>query len=57
MLGKMLKLCEYLEAGDLIHLRTELTDIGCKIEDFFKAEEDAVFFVEDIKQKLLKGAA
>ena len=56
MLGKMLKLCEYLEAGDLLHLKTELVDIGCKIEDFFKAEEDAVFYVEDIKQKLLKGA-
>ena len=56
ILGKMLKLCEYLEAGDLLHLKTELTDIGCKIEDFFKAEEDAVFYVEDIKQKLLKGA-
>jgi len=56
ILGKMLKLCEYLEAGDLLHLKTELTDIGCKTEDFFKAEEDAVFYVEDIKQKLLKGA-
>jgi EAL and modified HD-GYP domain-containing signal transduction protein len=55
ILGKMIKLCEYLESGDFLKLREELKEISCKIEEFFKAEEDAVLYVEEVKQKLLKG--
>jgi len=57
LLGKMIKLCEYLEAGDFIALKREIKKLGLKLEDFFKAEEEAVLFVEEIKQKILKGAA
>ncbi|WP_457643253.1 EAL and HDOD domain-containing protein [Persephonella sp.] len=55
-LGKMVKLCEDLEAGDFIAMKKELDDLGLKLEDFFRAEEDAVLFVEQIKQNLFEGA-
>ena len=57
ILGKMIKLCEDLEAGDIIKIREELRNLNLKLEDFFKAEEEAVLYVEEIKQKILKGAA
>ncbi|WP_457627478.1 EAL and HDOD domain-containing protein, partial [Persephonella sp.] len=56
LLGKMIKLCEDLEAGDFMAIKEELKQLGLKMEDFFKAEEEAVLFVEEIKQKILKGA-
>ncbi|WP_456384297.1 EAL and HDOD domain-containing protein [Persephonella sp.] len=57
ILGKMIKLCEDLEAGDFMAIKEELKQLGLKMEDFFKAEEEAVLFVEEVKQKILKGAA
>ncbi len=53
-LGEMLKLCEHLERGDFISLKKELKDLGVSMEDFFKAEEEAVLYVEEIKQKILQ---
>ncbi|NPA17107.1 MAG: hypothetical protein GXO05_05130 [Aquificae bacterium] len=53
----MIKLCEDLEAGDFMAIKEELKQLGLKMEDFFKAEEEAVLFVEEVKQKILKGAA
>ncbi|MBK3332833.1 HDOD domain-containing protein [Persephonella atlantica] len=53
-LGEMIKLCEYLEAGDFVSLKNELKELGIRIDDFFKAEEQAVLYVEEIKQKILQ---
>ncbi len=55
-LGEMIKLCEHLEAGDFVSLKNELKKVGIGVDDFFKAEEQAVLYVEEIKQKILKGA-
>ncbi|MDQ7056856.1 MAG: HDOD domain-containing protein [Persephonella sp.] len=55
-LGEMVKLCEYLEAGDFVSLKNELKKIGIGVDDFSKLKKQAVLYVEEIKQEILKGA-
>ena len=53
ILGEMIKLCEYLEGGDFVSLKNKLRNMEIDIDEFFKAEEQAVLYVEEIKQKIL----
>ena len=54
-LGEMLKLCYLLEMEKFDELKKNLKEKNISLKDFYKAEEKAIFFVENIKRQVLKG--
>ncbi len=56
-LGEMLKLCYLLEMEKFDELKKNLKEKNISLKDFYKAEEEAIFFVENIKRQVLKGVS
>lgn len=54
-LGEMLKLCYLLEMEKFDELKESLKQKNISLKDFYKSEEEAIFFVENIKRQVLKG--